>query len=84
VNGWLLTRLFRSQRGMAVLLHAVFQIALGTMSSLPLITGADRPEVFFNLQLRMASIVILAVAPVFGALLDAPEPRTCGEAADGR
>jgi hypothetical protein len=70
--GWLLTRLFRQQRGMAVILHAGWAIAWAVPGSLSLIAGAQRPEVLFNLQLHAIETVIWVFAPVIGALLDSP------------
>lgn len=69
--GWILTRLYREQRGMAVLLHSIWVIAwIGPVA--PLIAGADRPEVLLNLRLFAFQKVIAVVAPLIGVLLDGP------------
>jgi hypothetical protein len=70
--GWILTRLYREQRGLAVLLHTMWVIAWIGPRAARLIAGADRPEVLFNLQLFAFETVIALVAPIIGVLLDAP------------
>jgi hypothetical protein len=70
--GWILTRLYREQRGLAVLLHAMWVIVWIGPRAARLIAGADRPEVLFNLQLFVFETVIALVAPITGVLLDAP------------
>jgi hypothetical protein len=70
--GWILTRLYREQRGMAVFIHAVWVIIWIGPRAARLIAGADRPEVLLNLELFAFETTIALIAPLIGALLDEP------------